>query len=291
VSTAPLRLATLRPRSRLSRARRVRNSLAAALIALGTALVLLPLVLILAQLIIQGLSSLNLAFFTQLPRPVGETGGGMGQAIVGSFILVAIALVLGTTIGIGTGVYLAEYAESRLSRVVRVMSDVLAGVPAIVVGLVVYALLVRPMRNYSAIAGGVALGLIMIPIIVRATEGVLRLVPTSVREAGLALGLPRWKVTLAITLPAALPGIITGVMLAVARVAGEAAPLLFTALGTTFWPQGLVGPISALPLQVYQYAISAYPEENRLAWAGALVLVVLVFVASLVARLATRRRY
>jgi phosphate transport system permease protein len=291
VSTAPLRLATLRPRSRLSRARRVRNSLAAALIALGTALVLLPLVLILAQLIIQGLSSLNLAFFTQLPRPVGETGGGMGQAIVGSFILVAIALVLGTTIGIGTGVYLAEYAESRLSRVVRVMSDVLAGVPAIVVGLVVYALLVRPMRNYSAIAGGVDLGLIMIPIIVRATEGVLRLVPISVREAGLALGLPRWKVTVAITLPAALPGIITGVMLAVARVAGEAAPLLFTALGTTFWPQGLVGPISALPLQVYQYAISAYPEENRLAWAGALVLVVLVFVASLVARLATRRRY
>lgn len=291
MSTAPLGLATPRPRARLSGARRIRNGLAAALIALGTALVLLPLVLIFAQLIIQGLSSLNLAFFTQLPRPVGETGGGMGQAIVGSFILVAIALVLGTTIGIGTGLYLAEYAESRLSRVVRVMSDVLAGVPAIVVGLVVYALLVRPMRNYSAIAGGVALGLIMIPIIVRATEGVLRLVPTSVREAGLALGLPRWKVTLAITLPAALPGIITGVMLAVARVAGEAAPLLFTALGTNFWPQGLVGPISALPLQVYQYAISAYPEENRLAWAGALVLVGLVFVASLVARLATRRRY
>lgn len=277
---------------KLSSGRRFQNGLAAGLITLGTALVLAPLFLIFYYLIAQGFSSINLDFFTQLPRPVGETGGGMRQAIVGTFYMIAIALVLGVTVGIGTGVFLSEYAEHRLAPVVRVMSDVLTGVPAIVVGLVVYNLLVRTrLPGYSGLAGGVALGLIMIPIVVRATEEVLRLVPTSVREAGLALGLPRWKVILSVVLPAASGGIITGLMLAIARVSGEAAPLLFTALGNEFLNLNMLKPMSALPLQVYKYAQSAYAEENRLAWAGALVLVALIFLTSLTARWAARRRY
>lgn len=276
---------------RVSAGRRARNGLAFAAIAFGTLIVLLPLFLIFFYLLAQGLASVNLAFFTQLPRPVGEPGGGMGQAILGSLVMIGIALAIGTVVGVGTGVFLSEFAEHRLAPVVRVMSDVLTGVPAIVVGLVIYGLVVRPMRTYSGLAGGIALGLIMIPIIVRATEEVLLLVPTSIREAGLAIGLPRWRVILSVVLPAARGGIVTGIMLAVARVAGEAAPLLFTALGNTFWSRTALEPMAALPLQVYQYATSPYEDQIRQAWAGALVLVVMIFAASVIARLATRRRY
>ena len=223
---------------KLSRARRVQNNAAVGLVVLGTVIVLLPLVLISGYLLLQGVSSLNLNFFIQTPKPIGESGGGMGQAIVGSLIMIGLALVIGSLVGIASGIFLSEYSTHWLTRPIRLLSDVLTGVPAIVVGLVIYALLVRPLHSYSGLAGGVALGLIMIPIVVRSSEEVLKLVPTNLREAGLALGLPRWKVITAIVLPAARGGIVTGVMLAVARVSGEAAPLLFTALGTSFWKNG-----------------------------------------------------
>jgi len=265
------------------------------LIVLGTLVVLLPLFLIFGYVLIKGFTAVIAgfpAFFTQLPKPVGETGGGIAQAIVGSLIMLAIATVLASLIGIGGGIFLAEYAEHRLANLVRIMSDVLTGIPAIVVGLVVYVMLVQSkITGYSGLAGGIALGLIMIPIVVRATEEVLKLIPTTIREAGLALGLPRWKVILSIVLPSARSGIVTGLTLAVARVSGEAAPLIFTSLGNTFYSNSLVqSPMAALPLQIYEYSKSPAPEQVSLAWAGSLVLVFIIFVAGLIARIATRQR-
>ena len=249
-----------------------------------------PLVLILAFLVYQGASSVNLDFFTHLPKPVGEPGGGMANAIVGSIIMIGLASCLAIPLGILGGLYLAGGRDPRLPWLVRFTADVLNGVPSIVFGIFAYTVLVLPMRRFSALAGGFALALIMVPIVLRTTEEMIRLVPATFREAGLGLGLPEWKVDLRIVLPAARAGIVTGVMVAMARIAGETAPLLFTALGNRFWHQGLDQPMAALPLQIYAYAISPYDDWHRQAWAGALVLITLVLITSLAARLAIRRR-
>jgi phosphate transport system permease protein len=275
----------------VSPARRRRINRVMSVVALGASvLVTCPLLLIFGFLLYQGLSALSFGFFVHLPKPVGEPGGGVANAIVGSLIMIGLACVLGLPLGILGGVYLAESREPRLPWLVRFLADVLNGVPSIVFGIFAYALFVLPMRRFSALAGGFALGLIMLPIVLRTTEEMVRLVPNSLREAGLGLGLPEWKVTLRIVVPAARTGIITGVIVAVARIAGETAPLLFTALGNRFWHQGLDQPIAALPLQIYAYAIAPYDDWHRQAWAGALVLITLVFLASLGARLATRGR-
>jgi phosphate transport system permease protein len=272
------------------RLRRLVNVVMSGLSSLAAVLVICPLLLILGFLVYQGASAINLDFFVHLPKPVGEPGGGVANAIVGSLILIGLAAGIGLPVGILGGVYLAESRDRRLPWVVRFLADVLNGVPSIVFGIFAYTIIVLPMRRFSALAGGFALGMIMVPIVLRTTEEMVRLVPTSLREAGLGLGLPRWKVTLRIVLPAARAGIVTGVIVAVARIAGETAPLLFTALGNRFWHQGLDQPIAALPLQIYAYAIAPYDDWHRQAWAAALVLITLVFLASLAARLATRRR-
>jgi phosphate transport system permease protein len=263
---------------------RLMNFLAGA----AAALVILPLILVFGFLVYQGGSSLNLEFFTHMPKPVGEPGGGMANAIVGTLILIGLACGVGLPIGILGGLYLAEARDPKLPWIVRFLADVLNGVPSIVIGIFAYTLVVLPMRRFSALAGGVALGVIMIPIVLRTTEEIVRLVPASLREAGLALGLADWKVTLRIVLVTARAGIVTGVVVAVARIAGETAPLLFTAFGNRFWHSGLDQPIAALALQVFAYAISPYDDWHRQAWAGALVLITMVFLVSLAARLATR---
>lgn len=270
--------------------RRLTNLVMSGLVGVAAFLVVCPLLLILGFLVVRGVSAINPDFFMHLPKPVGEPGGGVANAIVGSLIMIGLAAGMGLPIGILGGVYLAESRDRRVPWLVRFVADVLNGVPSIVFGIFAYTVLVLPMRRFSALAGGFALGIIMLPIVIRTTEEMVRLVPTSLREAGLGLGLPRWKVTLRIVLPTARAGIITGVMVAVARIAGETAPLLFTALGNRFWHQGLDQPIAALPLQIYAYAIAPYEDWHRQAWAAALVLITMVFVASLAARLATRRR-
>jgi phosphate transport system permease protein len=269
--------------------RRAVSRLMGTLAATAAGVIILPLVLIFAFLVYQGSAALNLDFFIHLPKPVGEVGGGMANAIVGSLILIALAACVGVPVGILGGLYLAESRDRRLPWLVRFLADVLNGVPSIVIGIFVYALVVRPMRHFSAIAGGVALGVIMIPIVLRTTEELVRLVPASLREAGLALGIAEWKVMLRVVIPTASAGITTGVMVAVARIAGETAPLLFTAFGNRFWHHGLDEPIAALPLQIFAYAIAPYDDWHRQAWAGALVLISIVFVVSLLARLATSR--
>lgn len=261
------------------------------LAALAAFLVILPLILILGFLVYQGVSALNLDFFTQLPKPVGEPGGGMANAIVGTLILIGLASCLGLPLGILGGVYLAESRDRRLPWIVRFLADVLNGVPSIVIGIFAYTIVVLPMRGFSALAGGFALAVIMLPIVLRTTEELVRLVPASLHEAALALGIPEWKVMLRVVLPTARAGIITGVMVAIARIAGETAPLLFTAFGNRFWSQGLNQPIAALPLQIFAYAIAPYNDWHRQAWAGALVLIVLIFASSLVTRIVTRGRY
>jgi len=251
----------------------------------------LPLLLILWHLAKQGASSLNWNFFTRLPAPAGEKGGGMANAIVGTGILILIASVLGLPIGIGAGLYLAEQRGTRLANVVRFLSDVLNGLPSIVLGIFAWQMLVRPFKHFSALAGGIALAAMMIPLVTRATEEMIRLVPVSLREAALALGYTRWRTSLSVVLRTALPGIVTGALVAVARVAGETAPLLFTALGNQFWSVSLRQPIAALPMQIYTYAISPYEDQHAQAWAGALVLLGLVLVISVAARFATRSRF
>jgi phosphate transport system permease protein len=255
------------------------NHLATAAAVGSTILVMAPLIAIFAYLLFKGASSLNLAFFTQVPKPVGELGGGMANSIVGSGILLAIASLMGVPIGIAAGIYIAEFGRNkRLANMVRFTADVLNGVPSIVMGITIYALLVAG-RGYSALSGGVALGIMMIPTITRTTEEMLLMVPLNVREAALGLGVPNWRSVLSITLRTASPGVITGCMLAFARVAGETAPLLFTALGNQFWSTNINQPIAALPLQIYVYALSPYDDWHRLAWAGALVLIVLIVVS------------
>jgi phosphate transport system permease protein len=270
--------------------RTLADHVATGLAILATVLVVTPLIAIFGYLIYKGASSLNLAFFTQIPKPEGEVGGGMANAIVGSGVLLGIASLIGVPIGIGGGIYLAEFGRgTRLANAIRFTADVLNGVPSIVMGIAAYSLVVVPMHHYSAFAGGVALGIMMIPTVTRTTEEMLLMVPNSIREAALGLGVPNWRSVLSITLKTASPGVITGCMLAFARVAGETAPLIFTALGNQFWSVSLNREISALPLQIYIYAISPYDDQHRLAWAGALVLIALIVVSvSLVRYVASR---
>jgi phosphate transport system permease protein len=260
--------------------RRFTNGVVVVLAILATALVILPLMAILLYLLKQGVSSLNLAFFTQIPRTIGEPGGGMENAIVGSGIILLLASAIGIPVGIGAGIYLAEFGgSSTLGNIIRFTADVLNGVPSIVMGIAVYALIVLPQKHFSALAGGVVLGIMMVPTVTRTTEEMLRMVPSAIREAALGLGVPSWRSVLFITLRTASAGIVTGCMLAFARVAGETAPLLFTAFGNAFKSYSLNEPIAALPLQIFVYAISPYEEWHRLAWAGALVLIVLIIVS------------
>jgi phosphate transport system permease protein len=251
----------------------------------------LPLLFIIFHLLRQGASHLRPSFFTEMPKPVGEAGGGMANAIVGTLILIGVASAIGLPVGIGAGLYLADRRGAPLATVVRFLSDVLNGLPSIVLGIFAWEFLVRPFGGFSALAGGMALGAMMIPLVTRTTEEMIRLVPVSLREAALALGYTRWRTSVSIVLRTALPGIVTGALVAVARIAGETAPLLFTALGNQFWSTSLHEPIAALPLQIFAYAISPYESQHALAWAGALVLIAIVLIISLIARYATRGRF
>ena len=276
---------------RTIRRRRVRSSLMVGLMYVAAALAILPLLLIVIHLIRLGATSVNWAFFTQMQRPPGEGGGGMANAIVGTLIIIAIASAVGLPVGIGAGLYLAEKRVTMLATTVRFLADVLNGLPSIVMGIFAWELLVKPVRHFSALAGGIALGAMMVPMVTRTTEEMVRLVPISLREAALALGYSRWRTALSIVLRTALGGIVTGALVAMARIAGETAPLIFTAFGNQFWSTSLATPIDALPLRIFTYATGPYDEWHRQAWAGALVLVGIVFVISLAARIATRRRY
>jgi phosphate transport system permease protein len=269
--------------------RRITDHVMTGVAMLTVVLVLAPLFAIFAYLVYRGVGSINWAFLTQTPKPVGEAGGGMANAIVGSAFILALASILGVPIGVGAGIYLAEFGRNRFGDGIRFTADVLNGVPSIVIGIVAYAIVVLSQRHFSALAGGVALAIMMIPTITRTTEEMLLLVPQALREAAYGLGIPRWRTTISITLRTATSGVITGIMLAFARVAGETAPLLFTAFGNQFWNLRVNQPTAALPLQIFNYAISPYDEWHRQAWAGALVLIVLIVSAVAAVRLAVRR--
>jgi len=253
-------------------------------------LVIAPLGLVFAHLLVNGASSVNWDFFTQLPKPVGVPGGGMVNAVVGSLELLALGSIIGIPVGVLGGVYLAEYGSSRANAMLRFIADVLNGVPSITWGVVVYGLVVLRFKGFSAYAGGLALGLIMVPLILRTTEEVILLVPNGYREASLALGIARWKTIVHVVMKTASKGIITGILLALARIGGETAPLLFTAFGNRFWNHDLSQPIAALPLQIFSYAISPYDDWHRQAWAGALVLVIGIFCVNVLVRILTRER-
>jgi phosphate transport system permease protein len=258
--------------------------------ALGASvLVIVPLVAIFGYLLMKGIGSINWAFLTQTPKPVGEPGGGMGNAIVGSVVILLIASGFGIPLGIGAGIYLAEFGRNKFGNLVRFTCDVLNGVPSIVVGIAVYGLVVVTQKHFSALAGGVALGIMMIPTVSRSTEEMLLMVPRTIREAAWGLGVPQWRTTLSVTLKTASAGVITGTMLAFARAAGETAPLLFTAFGNQFWNWNVNQPTAALPLQVFVYAISPFDEWHRQAWAGALVLILLIVAAVTAVRIVTSR--
>jgi phosphate transport system permease protein len=270
--------------------RKFKSALASVVAFVSAVLVITPLGLVFFHLVVNGASSLNWDFFTKLPAPVGAVGGGMVNAIVGSLELLALAGAIGIPIGVLGGVYLAEYGSARINSVLRFLADVLNGVPSITWGVVVYGLVVLRFKGFSTYAGGLALGLIMIPLILRTTEEVILLVPNGYREAALALGVSRWKTIVHIVMKTASKGIITGILLALARVGGETAPLLFTAFGNRFWNHSLSQPIAALPLQIFTYAISPYDDWHRQAWAGALVLVTGVFCVNVLVRILTRGR-
>jgi phosphate transport system permease protein len=271
------------------RYRQFKNQLATVLAATAVILVLAPLIAILTYLVIKGIGSLNLAFLTKIPTPPGETGGGMANAIVGSGFILLIASVIGVPLGIGCGIFLAEYARGRFGNIIRFVSDVLNGVPSIVIGMAAYAIIVLRQGHFSALAGGVALAIMMVPTIARSTEEMLLMVPHSIREAALGLGIPQWRSTLSITLRTATAGVITGIMLAFARVAGETAPLLFTTLGNAFWNLNINQSTAALPLQIFVYAISPFDDWHRQAWAGALVLIILIMGTVSVVRFVAKR--
>lgn len=280
-----------RPRAGGLTRRRATSVAMVSLTCLAAAVAVVPLLVILAYLLKQGAGALSLDFFTHMPQPVGEVGGGMANAIVGTLILIGIASAIGLPVGIGAGLYLAEQKGTTLANLVRFLADVLNGLPSIVMGIFAWQFLVRPFGHFSALAGGIAIGAMMIPLVTRTTEEMVRTVPQSLREAALALGYPRWRTSLQIVLRTALGGIVTGVLVAVARVAGETAPLLFTAFGNQFWSTDVTQPIAALPLQIFSYAISPYDDWHAQAWAGAVVLIVLVLIISVVARVATRSRH
>jgi phosphate transport system permease protein len=273
----------------ISLRRRITDHVMTGAAVLTVILVLVPLFAIFAYLVYRGVGSISWAFLTQTPKPVGEAGGGMANAIVGSVFILALASILGVPIGIGAGIYLAEFGRNRFGDSIRFTADVLNGVPSIVVGIVAYSIVVLSQKHFSALAGGVALAIMMIPTITRTTEEMLLLVPQALREAAYGLGISRWRTTLSITLRTATSGVITGIMLAFARVAGETAPLLFTAFGNQFWNLRVNQPTAALPLQIFNYAISPYDEWHRQAWAGALVLIVLIVTAVAAVRFAVRR--
>jgi phosphate transport system permease protein len=257
---------------------------------LATLLALVPLGSVLYYVASRGIGGVNLDFFTELPLPVGETGGGMANAVVGTLELVGLACLFGIPLGVMAGVYLAEFGRGRFANAVRFSADVMSGVPSITVGIFVYTLVVLSMKRFSALAGGIALAIIMLPTVTRTTEELLRLVPPALREAAYGLGVPRWRDTLRVVLRTAAPGIATGVMLAVARVAGETAPLLFTAFSNRFWSDGIDEPVASLPVQIYTYAVSPYEDWHRQAWAAALVLVVMVLALNVAARVLVRNR-
>jgi phosphate transport system permease protein len=270
--------------------RKIKNALVSGITFLSAVLVIAPLGLVFFHLLVNGAGSINWAFFTQLPKPVGVVGGGMVNAIAGSLELLGLASVIGVPIGVLGGVYLAEYGTARANSMLRFIADVLNGVPSITWGVVVYGLVVLRFKGFSAYAGGLALGLIMVPLILRTTEEVILLVPNGYREAALALGIARWKTIVHVVMKTASKGIITGILLALARISGETAPLLFTAFGNRFWNHNLAEPIATLPLQVFTYAISPYDDWHRQAWAGALVLVVGIFCVNVLVRILTRTR-
>lgn len=269
--------------------RKIVSKIAEIACAIAVILALLPLGAILFYVLKEGITALNFDFFTQMPKPVGEPGGGMANAIVGTLILIGLAALFAVPIGCICGIHLAEYPGTKFSSVVRFAADVMNGVPSIVVGIFAYGLVVLPVKRFSAIAGGVALGLLMLPIVVRTTEELLRLVPPGLREGALALGATRTRAVFTVIVPAALPGILTGILVALARVAGETAPLLFTAFNNRFWSTNLGQPIASLTVQVFTYAISPYDDWHRQAWAGAFLLVMMILTLSIVARFAVRR--
>jgi phosphate transport system permease protein len=272
------------------RTRRAVSALMTGLTALCTLLAVSALLIILSYIAFRGIGSINLQFLTDVPRPVGE-GGGIGNAIVGSLVLLLISSVIGLPLGICVGVYLSEIGRGRITSVVRFIVDTLTGIPSIVTGVFVYAIVVLPMKHFSALAGGVALALIMVPIVARTTEEMLKLVPHSMREGALALGAPQWRVTLGVVIPAAASGIATGAMLAIARVSGETAPLLFTAFGSRFFSTSLNEPIASLTVQIYNYALSPYDEWHAQAWAATLVLMTLVLGINIMVRFLTRKKF
>jgi phosphate transport system permease protein len=270
--------------------RRIMDRAMTAFAMVAVLIALVPLASVLVYTVVQGASAINWAFFTQLPQPVGEPGGGMANALVGTLTLVALASCIGTPVGVLGGLFLGELGGGRLGGLIRYSADVMNGIPSIVVGVFVYAVAVVPVKHFSALAGGLALGVIMIPLVMRTTEEVVRLVPVSLREASLALGIPWWITTLRIVLRTAAAGVVTGLMLAVARIAGETAPLLFTAFNNQFWPTGLNQPIASLTVQLYNYAIAPYDDWHRQAWAAALILMTITLLFNIASRLAMRAR-
>lgn len=269
--------------------RRLTNGLAVAAVTLAALLVLIPLFAILGTVIAKGSAGLNWSFFTQLPKPVGEVGGGMANAIAGSGLILLVAGVIGVPLGVGAGIFLAEYGRNMAGNIVRFTSDVLNGIPSIVVGITAYALIVLKMGHFSAIAGGVALGIMMIPTVCRTTEEVLLMVPQSIREAALGLGIPQWRTTLSVVVRTATSGIVTSIMLAFARVAGETAPLLFTTLGQDFWNWNLTLPTASMPIQIFHYSTSAFDDWIQKAWTGSMVLIALIVVSVILVRFVSNR--
>jgi len=271
--------------------RKTTNYVMQSLMFLSAIITILPLMFIFYHMISKGITYLNIDFFIAMPKPVGEAGGGMANAIVGTLILIGIGGAFGLPIGIMSGTYLAEFGNNKLGKTVSFLTDVLSGVPSIVVGIVAYSLVVIPMKHFSALAGGVALGILMIPTITRTTEEMIKLVPHSYREAGLALGIPKWKTSVFIILKTAWKGIATGILLGLARAAGETAPLLFTALGNRFWSTNIFQPIASLTVYIYDYAKSPFPDWNEQAWTASLVLIMLIAGFSLLFRILTRSKY
>jgi phosphate transport system permease protein len=271
--------------------RKITNVIMLSLSFISAVITIIPLILVFYYTISKGIAHLNINFFTKLPTPIGEPGGGMVNAIVGTLILIGIGGAIGIPVGILTGTYLSEFGKNKFAALVRFLTDVLSGVPSIVVGVVAYTLVVIPMKHFSALAGGVALAILMIPTITRTTEEMIKLVPHSYREAGLALGIPKWKTSLLIVLKTAWKGIATGVLLGLARAAGETAPLLFTALGNRFWSTNVFQPIASLTVYIYEYSSSPFKDWNDQAWTAALVLIILISLFSLVFRIITRSKY
>jgi len=282
---------TMRGLAFRDRRRRITSTAMLALTGVAALLTVLPLLLIFYHLLRAGLSAMNPDFFTEVPAPVGETGGGVGNSVLGTFILVGLGGLMGLPVAIGAGIFLAEAQGSRYANAVRFVTDVMNGIPSIVIGIFVWTAVVVTMGHFSAFAGGVALAIMLIPMVTRTTEEMVRLVPGELREGALALGFTRWRTTLGVVLPAARSGILTGVLVSLARIAGETAPLLFTALGSPFWEWRLTGQMDALPLRIFVYAISPYPEWHRLAWAASLLLIAMVLATSLIARFLIRSPY